>query len=114
MTVIGIEFNEIPLPLPSEDSEKRFNNKKLVHICEVCGKQDILTPKEGYDKGWDYAPRMYPFKVISPRTCNRCNIEKTAYWQICVKKKSFDELSEHHQKTVKRIYNEPESIIFKE
>lgn len=109
-----VEFQETPLPLPSKDNEKRFYNKKLVHICEVCKKKDILTAEEGYKAGWDYAPRMYPFKVISPRTCSRCGMEKTAWWQICVKKKSFDELPDHHKETVKRIYNEPVSIIFKE
>lgn len=109
-----VEFKEMSLPLPSKNNEKEFNNLRLQHICEVCGKLEIFTPEEGYKAGWDYAPRMYPFKVISPRTCSRCGMEKTAWWQICVKKKSFDELSDHHKETVKRIYNEPVSIIFKE
>ena len=111
---MGVEFKETSLPLPNKDTEKRFRNKKFVHICEVCDKRDILTPEEGHDKGWDYAPHMYPFKVISPRTCNKCGIEKTAWWQICVKGKSFEKLSDHHKDIVKRIFSEPESIIFKE
>jgi hypothetical protein len=109
-----VEFKETSLPLPSNDNEEKFKKQKLIHICEICGKQEILTPEEGYKAGWDYAPYMYPFKVISPRTCSKCGMEKTAWWEICVKKKSFDELSDHQKETVKRIYGEPESIIFKE
>ena len=31
---------------------------KLRHICEVCGKEEILTPEEAFEKGWDYPPMM--------------------------------------------------------
>lgn len=27
---------------------------KLIHICEVCGKKEILTPEEAFEQGWDY------------------------------------------------------------
>lgn len=27
---------------------------KLKHICEVCGRAEILTPEEAYRAGWDY------------------------------------------------------------
>ena len=111
---MGVKFKETSLPLPNRDNQKEYKDQKLLHICEVCGKQDILTPEEGYELGWDYAPRMYPLKVISPRTCNKCGMEHTAWWQICIKKKAFNELSEHQKETVKRIYNEPESILVKE
>ena len=33
-------------------------DKKLIHICEVCGKTEILTPEEAFNEGWDYPPRM--------------------------------------------------------
>ena len=32
--------------------------KKLMHICEVCGKTEILTSEESFNAGWDYPPRM--------------------------------------------------------
>jgi len=111
---MGIEFKEASFPSTNGDHEKDYKGKKLLHICEVCGKEDILTPEQGFEAGWDYAPRMYPFNVISPRTCNKCGIENTAWWQICVKKKAFEDLSEQHKETVKRIYNEPDSILVKE
>ena len=36
----------------------------LGSICEICGTEKWLTPQEGFAEGWDYAPRMYPFKVM--------------------------------------------------
>lgn len=33
-------------------------DRKLIHICEVCGKTEILTPEEAFNDGWDYPPRM--------------------------------------------------------
>ena len=36
-------------------------DKKLIHICEVCGKTEILTPEEAFNEGWDYLPRMGGF-----------------------------------------------------
>ena len=44
-------------------------DKKLIHICEVCGKTEILTPKEAFNEGWDYPPRMGGFGIVGPRTC---------------------------------------------
>ena len=29
-------------------------DKKLIHICEVCGKTEIMTPEEAFNDGWDY------------------------------------------------------------
>ena len=26
--------------------------KKLIHICEVCGKTEIMTPEETFNDGW--------------------------------------------------------------
>ena len=110
---MGVEFEETSLPLANQNKENKVKSQKFLHICEVCGKQDILTPEEGFQAGWDYPPR-YPFKIISPRTCNKCGVEHTAWWQICIKKKTFNELSQHQKETVKRIFNEPESILIKE
>lgn len=37
---------------------------KLIHICEVCGKTEILTPEEAFNEGWDYPPRMGSFGIV--------------------------------------------------
>lgn len=103
-------LNATKMPLPSKDNE--YADVKLHHICEICGTEKWLTPQEGFDEGWDYAPRMYPFKIISPRTCGNCGgIERTAWYEICVKHKRFDELTDKQKQTVMRIYNEPDSIM---
>ncbi|MGB3353729.1 MAG: hypothetical protein WBB00_13270 [Mycobacterium sp.] len=39
------------------------------HICEVCGVEEILTPGDAFDLGWDYPPRMGQFGVVGPRCC---------------------------------------------
>lgn len=87
------------------------SNTKFIHICEKCEKEQILTPQEGFELGWDYPPKMYAFKVISPRTCGYCGIEGTVWWDICMEYKKFEELSEEQHKTMARILREPESII---
>ena len=28
---------------------------KLRHICEVCGREEVLTPEEAYSAGWDWS-----------------------------------------------------------
>ena len=43
------------------------NNREYIHICEVCGRREILTPEEGYEKGWDYPPSTCSFGSIAPR-----------------------------------------------
>lgn len=35
--------------------------KKLIHICEVCGKTEIMTPEKAFNEGWDYPPKMGVF-----------------------------------------------------
>lgn len=112
---MSVNFKEISsMSFPSNDYDGEYKNRKFIHICEVCGKREILTPREGYENGWNYAPYCYHFKVISPRTCGKCGIEKTAYWAIAAKNKAFDELTASQKETIKRIYNEPESILAKE
>lgn len=83
----------------------------LRHICEVCGKDEILTPEEAFNAGWDYPPRMGSFGVISPRTCGNCGIESTVWWALMMDKKPSEELTEAQMATVLRIQSEPQSII---
>lgn len=111
---MSVNFKETKMPFPSIGNCGEYKDRKFIHRCEVCGKQEILTPEEGYNAGWDFAPYMYPFKVISPRTCNECNIEKTVYWQIAVNHKSFSDLTDTEKETIERIYTEPESILAEE
>lgn len=68
--------------------------------------------RKGLRKAGTTLQGMYPFKVISPRTCGNCGgIEGTAWYEICVKYKRFDELTDKQKQTVMRIYNEPDSIM---
>ncbi len=85
--------------------------KKLIHICEVCGKTEIMTSDEAFEKGWDYPPRMGAFGVVSPRTCGNCTINLTAWWALVSEKKSFHELAPEQKENIKRIQAEPESIM---
>lgn len=109
-----VSFEELkPLSVSNNDL-REYHDYRILHLCEVCGKRGIYTPSEGHKKGWDYAPYMYPFKVVSPRTCGKCGIKSTAWWAICVELKTFDELSERQRQTLIRISREPESIIANE
>jgi len=108
-----IDFKSVPFT-PDWDTEGvDIHHTKLVHICEVCGKKEILTAEEGFKYGWDYAPRMYPFRLISPRTCGSCSITDTVWAQISIHGKTFDELTDVQQHTVGRILTEPQSIIYR-
>ena len=85
--------------------------KKILHICEVCGKTEWLTPDEAFDKGWDYPPRMGAFGVLSPRTCGSCGIEGTVWWALMVEKRRPEELTEAQLAVVARVAGEPGSIV---
>ena len=88
-------------------------DKKLIHICEVCGKTETLTPEEAFNEGWDYPPRMGGFGIVGPRTCGDCPINLTVWWALVSEKKSVSELSQQQRETIKGIQGEPESIILK-
>ncbi|GIO38834.1 hypothetical protein J41TS12_36950 [Paenibacillus antibioticophila] len=83
----------------------------LRHICEVCGKEEVLTPEQGFEQGWDYPPRMGQFKIVSPRTCGNCGIDRTLWWAISVEGKQSPNLNEKQLRTLERIMKEPESIL---
>ena len=87
------------------------SNMVLRHICENCGKEEIVSSEEGFKRGWDYPPKMGNFKVISPRTCGNCSMRTTLWWELEVNKTPIEQLSEKHLKTLKRIWDEPESIL---
>jgi len=81
-----------------------------IHICEVCGAQEILTPEEAYQEGWDYPPRFGEFTTVSPRTCPNCPITKTLWWAMAMEKYTPDMLNEDQKIVLMRILGEPESI----
>ena len=89
-------------------------NKKLIHICEICGKTEILTPEEAFNDGWDYPPRMGGFGIVGLRICGDCPINFTVWWALVPEKKSASELSQKQKETIKRIQGEPKSIMPKE
>lgn len=90
----------------------RKMEQKNIHICEVCGKTEVLTSDEAYLQGWDYPPRMGKFGIVSPRTCGNCVITDTFWWALqSGKVKSMSDLSDHQKEVLARIQNEPASII---
>ena len=84
---------------------------KLLHICEVCGRTEVLTPQEAFDAGWDYPPMIGRFGVVSPRTCPNCNMMDTVWAAITLLGKMPEELTDNQKQTIMRIIAEPESIL---
>lgn len=91
---------------------KVFGNRPFLHICECCGKREILTAKEAFDQGWDYPGEggLFPesaFGIVGPRTCGECPITETLWFSLVTKKSKVDELSDRHRETLRRIQQEP-------
>ena len=98
------------------DTAELLNNEELDpvtlrHICETCGKDEILTSEEAFDQGWDYPPRMGSYGVVSPRTCGNCLINTTLWWAFSCDKIPPEELDDRHRATLQRILSEPGSIM---
>lgn len=87
---------------------------KLRHICEVCGKEEVLTPEEAFEEGWDYPPKMGMFGVVSPRTCGDCAMVDTIWWKLTYQNVKPEDLSDEDKLTLSRILSEPASILFDE
>lgn len=87
---------------------------KLLHICEVCGKTEILDSEEAYDLGWNYPPMLGSFGIVSARTCPSCPIDKTLWWKITINNSDLNNLSEKDKETLNRIINEPKSILIED
>ena len=106
------ENQYIEVPLDRVWNAKEEQGKMILrHICENCGKEEVLSSEEGYKQGWDYPPKIGKFKVISPRTCGACGIDTTLWWEVTYNKTPVEELSERHRQTLERILAEPESIL---
>ncbi|MBE5513709.1 hypothetical protein [Mycobacteroides abscessus] len=83
---------------------------ELRHVCEVCGRDEILTPAEAYAAGWDYPPKMGTFGVISPRTCPGCPMSGTVWAALELDGYTEDMLTAEQRAAVARILAEPGSI----
>lgn len=105
------QYKEVSFDGSVWEKNAEQGNMVLLHICENCGKEEILSSEDGYKNGWDYPPKMGSFKIVSPRTCGDCSIETTLWWEIICNKTAPDQLSERHKKTLRRILAEPESIV---
>ncbi|WP_306461755.1 MULTISPECIES: hypothetical protein [unclassified Rhodococcus (in: high G+C Gram-positive bacteria)] len=92
-------------------TEPEMAHWRLQHICEVCGRDEILTPTEAYAAGWDYPPRTGQFGVISPRTCPDCPMANTVWAALTLEQRSRADLSEAQLDVVARILAEPMSIM---
>lgn len=88
--------------------------EKFLHICEVCGRTEILSPDEAFKTGWDYPPKMGTFGEISPRTCGSCGMTDTVWWKYQTGQVSYNGLTEKQMETVIRIKGEPLSLILPE
>jgi len=90
--------------------DRTSGERALRHICEICGKDEVLLPSEAFDSGWDYPPRMGHFGIISPRTCGDCPMDGTLWWALTSGARAQD-LTEAQRATVERINGEPETIL---
>lgn len=79
----------------------------LRHICEVCGIEEVLTPDQAYEAGWDYPPRQGRFGVISPRVCPGCPSTATVWWALTCDGYTQEMLSDRQRDVVARILAEP-------
>lgn len=86
---------------------------RIKHVCEVCGKEELLTSEQGFEQGWDYPPKMGTYKVISPRKCGDCSINNTLWWVVTVEGRQLADLDEKQVQTLNQILQEPESIMLK-
>jgi hypothetical protein len=86
-------------------TEPRFH-----HICEVCGRDEILTPEQAYKAGWDYPPKMGKFGIVSPRLCPKCLMVKSVWWAVAMDGYTADMLTDHQRAAIARMLAEPESL----
>lgn len=98
-----------------EKAVEETKTKPFWHICEGCGKRELLTSKAAYEEGWDYPGadglykdrKYFGFKTIAPRTCGECSITSSIFWKTM----SGEDLSDADQKGLERIKNEPMSLL---
>lgn len=96
---------------------------RFLHVCDGCGKREILSSREAFEQGWDYPgpdgiyknKPGYGFGVLAPRTCGQCTIDKSLYWKLIVDKDALSYMKQEEiAKALERIRNEPMSLIIDE
>lgn len=80
----------------------------LKFTCEVCGAEFVGTSKEAYEAGWDIPPIITPFRVLGPRTCVCCLMDKTLWHKIVFTK--AEDFSDAEFDTLRRILGEPATL----
>ncbi len=80
------------------------------HVCEVCGRDEVLAPDEAHAAGWDYPPRMGVFGLVSPRVCPKCPMAQTVWWAVTVDGYTAEMLTDRQRAAVERMLAEPESL----
>ncbi len=101
LATIPAQKSDSIIPLP----------EKFLHVCEVCGREELLSPEEAFDAGWDYPPLMGEFGVLSPRTCGSCVIRDTVYWKVASASSLSDDLTDNQVETLRRIFGEPATLF---
>ena len=90
------------------------------HICNGCGKRELLSSKEAFEQGWDYpgpdgiykTMPNYGFGTIAPRTCGDCCIAMDKlYLALATKSELLEEVLREENETLERIQNEPWSLM---
>ena len=81
------------------------------HICEICGCDEILSPTEAFEAGWNYPPKMGHFGIISDRLCPKCPSQATVWWAIAMDGFTEDMLTDQQRTVIARIQAEPESLM---
>ena len=93
--------------------DEGWANRKFKHICEVCGKEEMLTPNEAKAAGWNYPSKLGDFGVISPRICGSCPVEETFWW--AEKQPGMhpwsQEIPYEKRQVYKRILEEPDVLL---
>ena len=85
--------------------------ERFLHICEACGKTEILSSEEAFNAGWDYPPRMGEFGILSPRTCGSCGMTDTLWWKLMNGEATLKALDDKQREFVERVKNEPFSLL---
>lgn len=104
----------VAMPSSGEVRGPDVSHWRLHHICEVCGSDEILTPTEAYNAGWDYPPHTSDFTVISPRCCPKCPNSATAWWAVAMDGYTETMLDDAQRTVIARILAEPASIMVTE
>ena len=83
----------------------------MKHICEVCGRTEVLSSSEAFHAGWDYPPLMGTYGVVSPRTCPDCSIMDTVWAALALRNVHPKDLTDAQKTVLNRILTEHESIL---